>query len=430
VVVKLVLYSLYRLTGVAVHCLLIIVAPVLDLVAPGLAIYSRLGRYSGGHFSGGVRIWIHAASVGEVQAARALIHGLLQRNERLEVLVTTMTRQGRAVAAEQLPAQVICETAPLDTPWAVASAVQRIKPDLYICLETELWPELLARLDREEIPRLLLNGRMSERSSKRYQLIAATMSRVLDHFAGIAVITEQDASRYRKLVSVPQQVKVCGNMKYAQSAHNPAKARAKYTQLLDVGTSSVFICGSTRTGEEKLLVPVYKALVSQAAYPVIWIIAPRHLDRLSQVEKLLQDSELGYTLFSKCCSSGRTENIVVVDEMGKLAQLYAVGDYIFCGGSLVARGGHNIMEPVQMEKPVFFGPWMDDFSDAVELVLKAGAGFQVESAAELAEKLVSFVDTTNSADYQQAVTCAKQLALNQQSAVDSQVALVMDLLAD
>ncbi|RUM35506.1 MAG: hypothetical protein DSY58_06770 [Desulfobulbus sp.] len=420
-----VLFKLYTVAGIMIHVLLVLAAPLLRLVAPGWAVESRFGRFSVPfQHNSGECIWVHAASVGEIQAARALIFALRERRKGLHFFVTTMTRPGSEVARSQLPSDISCQLAPLDTPQAVIRAINTVAPDVYICLETELWPMMLTRLKEAGIPMLLLNGRISERSSARYRLIGRFMARLLQGFAGIGVIQEQDAVRFRVLGALPERLKVCGNIKYDLPVAEPGMLRQKYRQDLCLDGATVFICGSTRSHEEKLLLQVYYRLKKITNSELVWIIAPRHLERLVTVQNLLRDAGLAFDLFSHCLQKGRQQNIVLVDGMGELSELYAAGDYIFCGGSLVEQGGHNIMEPVRVHKPVYFGPFMKDFLDAVTLVLSAKAGFQVQNADNLAEIIKEHM--SNPQQYKQACKNAEQLALQQQGAAARQVDMVLE----
>ncbi len=427
-----VLYSLYRSAGAVLHPLLNLAAPLLDRWQPGWQLSRRFG-YSETDRSGRARLlWIHAASVGEVQAARALIAALDDVLHALsaddQIFLTTMTRQGREVALSLLPARVHCELAPPDTPQAVQKVLQHLQPSLYICLETELWPVLLTEMRKAGVPMLLLNGRMSGRSFNRYQRIQGTVAAVLSGFTAVGVIREQDRERYRALGVPADRIQICGNMKYALQTADPESVRKKYRQLLTLNRETVFICGSTRTGEEKLLLPVYERLQKEQAAEPIWIIAPRHLYRLPEIQALLEQTGHRYDLFSHCAAKGRQHNIILFDCMGELTDLYTVGDFIFCGGSLVNKGGHNIMEPVSRGRPVFFGPFMQDFQDAVELILAEGAGFQVSSAQELTDLLLQH--QPDSPAYRQACTAAVRLARTQQGAVRRQAEMVMRVLRE
>jgi 3-deoxy-D-manno-octulosonic-acid transferase len=415
------LHVLYRILGTAVHALLPAVLPVLNFTAPGWETEQRLGRYHGAFDRSGPLIWMHAASVGEVQAARPLIAALTAQIPGCHFFLSTMTRQGRDAARARLPETVRCELAPIDTPQAVTAALRAVRPDLYICLETELWPVMLRETSRAGIPLLLLNGRLSERSFNRYRRRPGFMADLLRNFTAVGVIGEQDGARFRKLGA--ERVQVCGNLKYDMPAADAGAVREKYRLLLSPGRKKVFICGSTRTGEEELLLPVYRRLRAETAEGLLWIIAPRHLKRLDEVRRLLGEAGLDYALLSDCAEKGRSADIVLVDSLGELADLYAVGDVNFCGGSLVNKGGHNIMEPVRWRRPVCFGPFMQDFADAAELVLTAGAGIQAGSADELADQLSALL--RDEQRYQQVCQAAERLAQSQQGSALRQAELVM-----
>uniref|UniRef100_UPI0040568DB6 3-deoxy-D-manno-octulosonic acid transferase n=1 Tax=Candidatus Electronema sp. TaxID=2698783 RepID=UPI0040568DB6 len=394
---------------------------VLNITAPGWETAQRLGRYQDTFQRSGPLIWMHAASVGEVQAARVLIAALTAQLPGSCFLLTTMTRQGREAARLRLPPDIRCELAPLDTPQAVQRALREVRPDTYVCLETELWPTMLRETSRAGIPLLLLNGRLSERSFRRYRLLRGFIAELLRNFNAVGVIGEQDGARFRELGA--EQVQVCGNLKYDLPAADAGAMREKYRRLLLPGGKKVFICGSTRTGEEALLLPVYRRLRTETAAGLLWIIAPRHLKRLDEVRRLLHEAGLEYELFSDCAAKGRNKDIVLVDSLGELTDLYAAADVSFCGGSLVNKGGHNIMEPVRWRRPVCFGPFMQDFADAAEMVLAAGAGFQVKNADELADCLSTLL--RDEPLYAQTCQAAERLAAAQQGSAQRQAELVM-----
>jgi 3-deoxy-D-manno-octulosonic-acid transferase len=308
-------------------------------------------------------------------------------------------------------------------PQAVTAALLAVRPDLYVCLETELWPTMLRETGLAGVPMLLLNGRLSERSFRRYQRVCGFMAGLLKNFAAVAVIREEDGDRYRQLGVAPERIHVCGNLKYDLPNATGREIREKYQRLLKVEHKKIFICGSTRTGEEELLLPVYRRLRTETAGGLLWIIAPRHLKRLDEVRRLLGEAGLDYALLSDCVAKGRSKDIVLVDSLGELADLYAIGDVNFCGGSLVNKGGHNIMEPVRWRRPVCFGPFMQDFTDAAELVLAAGAGFQVRDADELADRLSALL--RDEQHYQQVCQAAERLAQSQQGSALRQAELVM-----
>ncbi|HID06786.1 MAG TPA: hypothetical protein EYP10_06525, partial [Armatimonadetes bacterium] len=234
------IFGLYRILGTVVHGLLVIVTPLLKLVVPGWEIEQRLGGFPEiDRDEHSTMIWIHAASIGEVQAARALITALVDLQCGSRFILTTMTCQGKEVALSQLDTDVSCGLAPLDTPQAVAGALRTIRPDLYICLETELWPMMLTRTRQAGIPMLLLNGRMSERSCKQYLRIRKTMAELLSGFAAFAVIREQDGERYCMLGAARSRIRVCGNMKYDLQVREPQRIQTKYRQLFNLEDETV-----------------------------------------------------------------------------------------------------------------------------------------------------------------------------------------------
>ena len=385
-----VLYQGYRVLGTVGYFLLLVLSPLLRSMGGryGSGLEQRLGRYpdisEGGHC-----IWLHAASVGEVQAARRLISELMVRHGRFRCVLTTMTDQGYRVARDLLPRSVTCLLAPLDAPPAVRRAIRSIRPDLYICLETELWPVMLLEAGRAGIPMLLLNGRMSERSFRRYRRIGGFITRILREFAGLGVIGDDDARRFADLGFPCQRIQVTGNIKYDVQVADRQRIRRRYRHELDLAGHLVFVAGSTHSGEEERLLRVYRRLRDNAEQPVVWIVVPRHLRRLPEVEALLTRSGLAFDLLSEVRASGRSSGIILVDSMGELADLYAAADLVFCGGSLVERGGHNVMEAARWGVPVYFGPSMKDFRDAADLLLSAGAGFEVADADGLADLMLA-----------------------------------------
>jgi len=372
------------------------------------------------------RIWLHAASVGEVQVARALIDELKKEFPDAALILSTMTEQGQRVARQQLGPEVRCIFAPLDLPQVVRRAVDRLKPTVYLCLETELWPNLLHRLEDRRIPAILLNGRLSERSFRRYEKIRGFMARVLNGFAAIAVIRPDDAKRYVALGAAPQRVSIVGNAKYDLTVDTSTSVALRIRRQLGLAPDQpLLVAGSTHGGEEAMLLETLHAV--QTRLPdLVLALAPRHLERLPEVTALLSGAGEPFDLLSHCKANGRTASVVVVDTMGELSSLYGAATFVFCGGSLVPRGGHNLMEAAIWGRPVCYGPDMKDFLDARELLETAGAGFTVASPQALADTLLRFIDQPDL--YATASAKAQEVALAQQGAARRQVQLVKTLL--
>jgi 3-deoxy-D-manno-octulosonic-acid transferase len=330
------------------------------------------------------RFWVHAVSVGEVMAAVPLVQALQMRWPAADVVVSTVTATGDRVARARLPEAAAVFTFPLDFPGAVRRTVGRIAPAAFIALETELWPNLLRALRRAGVPAVLANGRISDRSYRRYRLVRGLFRRVLDDVALLCMQSEEDARRIINLGARPERVLVTGNLKMEAPPGDAGTAEI-WRRLLHLGQAPVVVAGSTHRGEEALVLDAFRA-VRPAADGLRLVLAPRHPERLGEVEALIQSRGLAVVRRSRV-SPGSTPDVILVDTMGELASLYAVADVIFVGGSLVPVGGHNVVEPALHAKSVVFGPHMTNFREAAALLLRADAAIQVGNESELATAL-------------------------------------------
>jgi len=376
-----------------------------------------------------VRIWMHASSVGEVQAAKSLLKELKKIVPDANYILSVMTEQGYAVARQQLAPEVRVFFAPLDLCGIVGRVLRTIRPTIYICLETELWPNIIRQAHRMGVKLLLLNGRMSERSYQRYRRFPRFMADLLRQFALVSAIDRVDAERYRSLGLAPEKIVINGNAKYDHARENcTAGTEAGYRALLGLTGQPLLVAGSTHTGEEEQLLAVIRDLKArEEGRGLIWVVAPRHLNRLAEVENLFKRRDIGFDRFSEVKLHGRRTDVVLVDVMGELAGLYSVATVVFCGGSLVERGGHNVMEAAVCGKPVFYGPNMKDFADAACLLESAQAGFPVKDARELTGKIFYLLQHRD--EYTAVCRRAKEAALAQQGAARRQARLVRDILA-
>ena len=426
------LYLLYRTVGYALYALLVLWLPLSRMLGGryGYVLGQRLGCYQRSRLperEGEPTLWLHASSVGEVQAALILIDALLKLDEPVHLVLTSTTEQGHRMALARIGDRVACHLAPLDLVPAVNVAIRTLRPDLYIGLETELWPVLLTTLGKRGVPKLLLNGRLSERSLRRYHHVSAFIQPLVAGFQALAVITTADANRFAALGASPCNIQVCGNLKYDMPAEQgEAKRRQLRSRLGIAADQSIFLCGSTHEGEEELLLTVYRALAAECS--LVWLVAPRHLERLAAIESLFNRAGVPFDRYSQLAGQPRQQAVVLIDTMGDLAELYCAGDYLFCGGSLVDRGGHNIMEAARWGRPVCFGPFIKDFNDAATLLRESGGGFQVADAEALTACLRHL--HRHPAAYDQACAQAASVAADQQGAVARQVALVRQWLAD
>lgn len=428
---KILLYLLYRTVGYVLYALLVLLLPLRRLLGGryGYELEQRLGRYRSLPWENTPEVttmWLHASSVGEVQAALILIDALLSSNGAHRLVLTTTTEQGHRMALARTGERVACLLAPLDLAPAVNRALRTLRPDLYIGLETELWPVLLTTLAQHGVDKLLLNGRLSHRSLRRYQRVPSFIGPVVAGFQAMAVITEADAQRFVALGAAPATIQVSGNLKYDMPAEQGTEKRQQLRQRLGISKEQfVFLCGSTHEGEEELLLPVYRALAAEC--PLLWLVAPRHLERVAAIASLFTRLGLPFDRYSQLANQPRQQAVVLIDTMGDLADLYCAGDYLFCGGSLVDRGGHNIIEAARWGRPVCFGPFVKDFHDAATLLRESGGGFQVADAQALLGCLRHLHRHPEA--YRLACERAATVAASQQGAVNRQVALVQHWLA-
>ncbi len=439
------LLDVYRITGFFLYPLARCAAPLIRFL-PGRAAYcycQRLGLYDAQAISRAAghvpehrstpstlenpAIWVHAASMGEVQAAILLVTGLRKKFAEYRYVITSTTKQGHELALSRLPQDILCLLAPLDMPQAVRRALKAIRPALYICLETELWPLLLTTLHARQVPMLLLNGRMSARSLRRYTKLRATIAAILQGFSRLALISPQDQARFAELGVAPERMEVAGNIKFDLpfASEKAAAIRAAHRTRLGLAEHErLLICGSIHGGEEELLLPVFLELAK--TMPLVLVLAPRHQERLAEVESLLQNQGIAYERYSRL-QGRRTAQVVLVDTMGDLADLYSAGDSIFCGGSLLPRlSGHNVMEAARWGRPVYFGPHMKDWQEAADLLCQAGGGFEVEDS----QALISLIrhHAASASAYQDACQAARDCAASQRGALARQMALVEEYL--
>jgi 3-deoxy-D-manno-octulosonic-acid transferase len=330
------------------------------------------------------RFWVHAVSVGEVMAAIPLVQALRVRWPAADIVVSTVTATGERVARARLSEAAAMLTFPLDFPGTVRRTVRRVEPGCFIALETELWPNLLRALRQSRVPAVLANGRISDRSYRRYRLVRRVFRRVLDDVALFCMQSEEDARRIISLGASPERVLVTGNLKM-EAPSGEAGAEQLWRRLLHLGQAPVVVAGSTHRGEEATMLDAFLAM-RPAAEDLRLVLAPRHPERLDEVEGLARSRGLSVVRRSRV-SAANGAPVILLDTMGELASLYAVADVIFVGGSLVPIGGHNVVEPALHAKAVVFGPHMANFRDAAALLLRADAAVQVKDGAELTAAL-------------------------------------------
>ena len=345
-------------------------------------------------FSARPLIWLHAVSVGEVIAARPLIKELRSQYSGHFLLLSVTTETGRGVAERDQLADAVIYF-PFDILPAVRRLLDAASPELIVVMETEIWPVFICEADRRGIPLLLANGRISERSFPRYQRFAWFFRPLLARFRLLAMQSEADLERIVAIGAPPEKTKVSGNLKYdiPYKAVTPDERNRLRSLYRIAGTASVLVAGSTHPGEEELVLTAYRAAL-KACSQLFLVLVPRHPERAGQVAELLKREGFDLRLRSsygseqKDCLPGA---VLLVDTVGELMQFYALSDLAYVGGSLVATGGHNLLEPASLGIPSLFGPHMNNFREVAALVLKYGAGLQVQNPEQLSETLKSLL---------------------------------------
>jgi 3-deoxy-D-manno-octulosonic-acid transferase len=329
-------------------------------------------------------VWVHAVSLGEVVAAAPLVRALKGRHPEYRYIVTTVTETGREAVEQRLAGVAEHRYAPLDFPWAVTGMVGRLRPLLYLFIETELWPNLLWTLQTRGVPTILVNGRLSSRSFRRQDvgLIRTFYRSVLRSVTLCLMQSDRDRQRIVALGADPVQVHTTGNIKFDQPLPEVREDRLLRRSLGLDQQEQLFLAGSTHAGEEELLVAVYGQIVK--AYPsVVLMLAPRHIERVDRVEAMIREAGLIAQRKSRICEVGNGPRVVILDTRGELASVYREATAAFVGGTLVPVGGHNLLEPAVWGKPVLFGPYTDHCAEVAALLQEAGGGRRVGGADDM-----------------------------------------------
>lgn len=374
-------------------------------------------------------IWFHAVSVGEVIAAEPLVRAVRLEYPEASLLLSTVTTTGQTTARLRLPEIDRFFYFPFDLPGVVQRVLRYFSPDLFVFLETELWPNFLKALSQKGISSVLVNGRISPRSYRRYRWVTLLSKQVLARVTLFLVQTERDVRYLIDLGADPKKVFRTGNQKYDQAlASVPPDPLSLRDQLGILPEHTLFIAGSTHEGEERMLLSTYRSLLSEVPEMVL-LLAPRHLDRLPHVEDDVRTAGFVPVLKSKLETGGlgpgargqgeyksnawasaspapgprpptpgpqfsaSSPRVILLDTLGELGRLYAAADLIFIGGSLVPIGGHNLLEAAVHGKVVFFGPHMVNFEEVAQQAIDEGCGVQVRDHEDLAESLMGWIAT-------------------------------------
>lgn len=397
----------------------------------------RLGLYPDNivsAISGSPRVWMHAASVGEISVALPIIESLTTLMPNCAIILSTTTESGRAFAQNMLQkgqsrSKATCLYAPVDFIVSVRKALATLKPDILVCLETEIWPNWLVSAHKMGIKTAFVNGRISVHSIKGYLRIRPLMKEILQCVDGFSMIRAADAQRLMMIGAPRDQIEINGNAKYDLLLRQAdANLQTSMEGIYNVnGDDPVFVAGSTRGAEGKIILDVYQRIL-QILPETLLIIAPRHVERVQHLKELVQERrfscQLRTELSDKECL--RTASVVIIDTIGELQAIYSIASIVFCGGSLVSLGGQNILEAAVWGKPVLYGPSMEDFLDAKELLDKTGGGIQVKDGRDLAEKAIYYL--THPHEAESVGKAAKKAVMSNKGAADKHAAVIHQLL--
>jgi 3-deoxy-D-manno-octulosonic-acid transferase len=328
-------------------------------------------------------LWVHAASLGEVNAIAPVAGQLHEKFGSVPLLITCTSLAGQAQAKKLFPKAAAVLLLPLDLPIFLKPLFRRFKPLFAVVAETEFWPNFLQMLKDEGCQVVLANGRMSERSLRRYAWFRPLFAGCLHCFDALAMQSKEDAERVLALGAKASRVLVTGNTKF-DVAEAAAQARKKSQSLrAELGLAEgrrIIVAGSTRPGEEELVLEAF-ATLKRSLPELSLILAPRHMDRIEEVSKLV--AKAGFKV-SKRSQGKASSELILLDSLGELAAAYALGELAWIGGSWAPFGGQNPLEASAQGLPVIFGPFMEHFRDPAKILLQAKAGLQVESS-ELAK---------------------------------------------
>ena len=339
-------------------------------------------------------IWIHAASVGEIKIAKKLIEEL--RNKTIQpIVVTVVTKSGYELfqnMQHSLGYNVYLKYAPFDFLPIILGWINKLKVQKFIAIETEIWPNYIFSCFLEDVPIYIANARISDKSYPKYSKYSWFFTPILQKFTMIFAQSKDDKKRFVNLGAKSERVLVTENIKYdlIEVANDINHLKSK---LFD--KRSVWTCGSIRSGEEKIVVQTFIDAKKQVA-DLLLVIAPRHLENVPKIVKMLDEFQVSHVLLSdikdyRAKAKTIVVDVLVVDVMGELVDIYKNSDVVFVGGSLVDKGGQNIIEPASLGKLVLFGPYMQNFRDVAKKFLEAKGAIQVKNQKDLTEKVVRYL---------------------------------------
>jgi 3-deoxy-D-manno-octulosonic-acid transferase len=326
-------------------------------------------------------VWIHAVSVGEALAAKPLLAALRARFPQYRLIISTTTATGQAVARSRLTeADQVCYF-PFDWKFSVRRALDAIRPRVVILMESELWLNFLSECKAREIPVIVANGRVSDRSFARSRKFGFFVRRLYGLVTRFAMQSRPDAGRAIELGAPAVRVAVTGNLKFEIGSVSDSPKIVETAKVLAIDSSPLVIAGSTTEGEEEMVLSAFEEMRKENGFGrVRLLIAPRHPERFDSVARSLKSSRLRVARRSSMEGDCGAADVILLDTVGELAALYRFASAVFVGGSLAPKGGHNILEPALYAKPIIVGPHMENFREIATEFLRRGALIQLRAA--------------------------------------------------
>ncbi|MEI6832111.1 MAG: 3-deoxy-D-manno-octulosonic acid transferase [Candidatus Omnitrophota bacterium] len=336
-------------------------------------------------------IWVHAVSVGEAVSVKGLVTQLRKAYPNKKLVISTVTATGNKIAQGLIGPGDLLIYLPLDVSFIVRHVLKRINPSLFIIAETEIWPNLISQLYKQNIPIVTVNGRISDSSYSGYSAIKYIIRPILRKVSIFLLQSDTDASRLESLGVAKEKIQVTGNLKFDINLNAGLELNASaYRQKLMLNAEDkLWVCGSTHAGEEKFILEAYKELL--LVHPKLkLLLAPRHPERSKDIAAVASSMKFMPIFTSSISEASPTcidNPVFILDTIGQLFNYYACADIVFVGGSLIKKGGHNILEPASLKKPIIFGPYMFNFRDITDLFMQYKAGIMVSNARELTLKV-------------------------------------------
>lgn len=370
-------------------------------------------------------LWIHAASVGEVRAAENFLRALPARFPGVPRLLTTTTVNGKELALRLGLAETV-RLAPLDRPALMRQFIHRVRPKALILVETELWPYWLQTLSAHRVPVVVINGRISDGAFPLYYRCRGAFAPLLTGLARVGVQSPRHAARYLQLGAHPEAVAITGNLKFDVPLPDLARRPALCSAYGFSESDPIWVAGSTHPGEETMVLESFASL-RQKHVALRLVVAPRHVERAGDVLRLFVDRGFRAVLRSRLSQSTGSADVLVLDTVGELSEIYGLATVVFVGGSLVRRGGQNPLEAARWAVPLVFGPHMENFREIADLFRDSHAALFVANAAELQRAVDGLLDSVPVSSAFGVL--ARTLADGQRGALEQNLTLLGEALA-